>query len=73
MDLDKYSMTVDEAIYCLQSYQPNHEGYNMCLKCRHYGSKENDGILTCKSSEARGMAIEALNEIKKGDLIHGNV
>ena len=45
-------MTREEAIYCLQSYQPDHE-YSMCVKCKYYESG-------CKSNEARAMAIEAL-------------
>ena len=45
-------MTREEAIYCLQSYQPDNT-YSMCVKCKYYASG-------CKSNEARAMAIEAL-------------
>ena len=54
-------MTIDEAIYCLKSYQPDHDRVDMCLDCKYYGSVQVDSrTFTCKSSEARAIAIKAL-------------
>lgn len=52
-------MTAQEAIYCLKSYQPDAPD-DMCIKCKYYASIEEQGYFTCKSAEARNMAIKAL-------------
>ena len=53
-------MTREEAIYCLKSYQPDAPD-DMCQKCKYRRSTRlSNGILTCKSAEARDMAISAL-------------
>lgn len=63
-------MTIDEAIYCLKSYQPDHDRVDMCLDCKYYGSVQVDSrTFTCKSSEARAIAIKALKRQKTGKWI----
>lgn len=52
-------MTAQEAIYCLKSYQPDAPD-DMCIKCKYYASIEEQGYFTCKSAEARNMAIQSL-------------
>ena len=57
-------MTNEEAIYCLQSYQPDARD-DMCLKCKYYGTVPEEGLeecFVCKSDEARRMAISALEQ-----------
>ena len=55
-------MTIQEAIYCMQSYLPETEAPDHCLECPYYGSKgdSNEQTYICKSSEAHRIAIEAL-------------
>ena len=63
-------MTIDEAIYCMQSYLPD-GGDEGCYSCSYYHRKhEEDNYYTCCSKEAHEMAIEALKKMK-GDF-HGN-
>ena len=54
-------MTIQEAIYCMQSYLPETEAPDHCLDCPYYGLKGD----TCKSSEAHRIAIKALQSIAK--------
>ena len=61
-------MTIDEAIYCMQSYLPE-DGYYGCKYCPYYGAKklprEGGGVVrVCRSNEAHKMAIEALKAVK---------
>lgn len=55
-------MTREEAIYCLKAYQPDAPD-DMCVKCKYYESiKVDEQTYTCKSAEARSMAIKALEQ-----------
>lgn len=54
-------MTIDEAIYCMQSYLPSEE-YTHCTECKYYGCNAN-GI--CKSSEAHQKAISIMRKYQK--------
>ena len=49
-------MTIDEAIYCMESYLPS-DNYTHCTECKYYGCKDNK---TCASSEAHQTAIETM-------------
>ena len=57
-------MTPEEAIYCLLSYQSDSPD-DMCKKCSYYNTMQGDGYSTCKSSEARKMAVKALKAMSK--------
>ena len=58
-------MTVDEAIYCMESYLPNIE-LGHCLGCPYYGSVYlGDNSRICKSSEAHKLAIVALKKMEE--------
>lgn len=67
---DPKEMTVDEAIYCMKSYLPDHTE-EKCTQCRFYGIKEqNFGdqcFYVCQSAEAHRMAIEALKKLKESE------
>lgn len=57
-------MTIEEAIYCLKTYDPESD-YSACFKCPYYGSTEvDDNTYICQSNTARKMAIEALKKEK---------
>lgn len=57
-------MTIEEAIYCLKTYDPESD-YSACFKCPYYGStKVNNNTYICQSNTARKMAIEALKKEK---------
>lgn len=57
-------MTIEEAIYCLKTYDPESD-HSACFKCPYYGStKVSDNTYICKSNTARKMAIEALKKEK---------
>ena len=57
----KWRMTIEDAIYCLMSYQPG--GEDKCLKCKYYGTVQlGKNIFTCRSIEARELAINVLRE-----------
>lgn len=51
-------MTIDETIYCMQSYLPSEE-YTHCTECKYYGCNTNR---TCKSNEAHQKAIEIMHK-----------
>ena len=54
-------MTIQEAIYCMKAYLPDHDNVSLCIKCPYYGSVDNgNNVFTCKSDEAHHLAIEAL-------------
>lgn len=54
-------MTIDEAIYCMESYLPS-DDYTHCTECKYYGCKDNK---TCKSSEAHQKAINIMRKYQK--------
>ena len=57
-------MTIEEAIYCMESYLPENELF--CINCPYYGNKQIDNqISTCCSSEAHKLAIKALKKMLK--------
>ena len=61
-------MTIDEAIYCMQSYLPDKEN-DHCINCPYYGTVKVPGeknIWVCQSNIAHQMAVEALRKMKKG-------
>ena len=56
-------MTIEEAIYCMESYLPDNE-IEHCLNCPYYGCKHiKDNVYVCNSSEAHRMAIRALRQL----------
>lgn len=58
-------MTIDEAIYCMQSYLPETD-CDLCANCKWYGYKKmNKNLYVCASSEAHRMAIQALKDVKE--------
>ena len=60
-------MTIQEAIYCMESYLPETESPDHCLDCPYYGSQgnPNEQVYVCKSSEAHRIAIKALQSLAK--------
>lgn len=53
------NMTIEEAIYCMNSYLPDNK--DSCYSCPYYGSKKvDDQLYVCNSAEAHRMAIKAL-------------
>lgn len=54
-------MTIEEAIYCMQSYLPSEE-YTHCTECKYYGCNANG---TCKSNEAHQKAISTMRKYQK--------
>ena len=54
-------MTIDEAIYCMNSYLPDSR-VSDCINCKYYGSKE--GIFCC-SDEAHQKAIDTMRKYQK--------
>ena len=60
-------MTIQEAIYCMESYLPETESPDHCLDCPYYGSQSNpnEQVYVCKSSEAHRIAIKALQSLAK--------
>lgn len=57
-------MTIEEAIYCMESYLSENE--LSCINCPYYGSKQIDNqTFTCCSSEAHELAIKALKKMLK--------
>ena len=57
-------MTIEEAIYCLKTYDPESD-HSACFRCPYYGNtKVSDNTYICQSNTARKMAIEALKKEK---------
>ena len=60
-------MTIQEAIYCMESYLPETEFPDHCLNCPYFGSQGglNEPVYVCESSEAHRIAIKALQSLAK--------
>ena len=57
-------MTIDEAIFCMESYLPE-STYDSCCACPYYGKHQIEkNVFICESNEAHKMAINALTKIK---------
>ena len=54
-------MTIEEAIYCMQSYLPS-DDYTLCTECKYYGCNTNG---TCKSNEAHQKAVDIMRKYQK--------
>ena len=62
-------MTIDEAIFCMQSYLPE-STYDSCRSCPYYGKHQIEkNVFVCESNKAHKMAIKALTYIKEQGLM----